>query len=468
MFLLSGQKGKDAMITDSRFGGGRSVDVDSVKVDSLEVYRHPLLKTISPYLHSLESLKDPVARLWQPQLVCATCVLMAYDAADGLCVRLQTARDLWDPIDQQLGGRTYNGLCKAMLRQAEWVLPVLQADLREHVRRVLPRLPRCCGWSLFAVDGSKEELPRTASNEAFFELADNGHHPQARISGIVEVHTSLLWDYRVDKGNACEKRHLMAMAADLPKKSLLLGDANYVGYPLWRHLHQLGQRFLVRVGGCVSLLRDLWPQADLQREGELVFVWPPGRQESDEPLVLRLLSVGHGEHRVYLLTNVLDVVQLSRRRAGKIYRLRWGVELFFRGFKRTLGLFKLKSRTAQRAVLELEWALIAANILTLVGVWALLAAGKNPRLLSLAGVIQSVRQALHHPLSTSASDVGDRLERRLAGSLRDTYRRRGPKRSRHRPYTRNTPKPHRKPPRIRPATAKEQAYAQLRWRKDEA
>jgi len=254
------------MITDFRFGGGRSVHADSAAVDSLGVYRHPLLKTISPYLQSLESLEDPVARRWQPWLTAVTCVLMAYDAAAGLCVRMQTARDVWDPQDQLSGGRTYNGLCKAMLRQAESVLPVLRADLREHVRRVLPRVPRCCGWTLLAIDGSKEELPRTASNEAFFELADNGHTPQALISGLVEVHTGLLWDYRIGTGKASEKRHLAEMAADLPKKSLLLGDANYVGYPLWRQLDQLGQHFLIRVGGNVGLLLDLWPGADLRCE----------------------------------------------------------------------------------------------------------------------------------------------------------------------------------------------------------
>ena len=42
---------------------------------------------------------------------------------------------------------------------------------------------------------------------------DNGKCPQAFITAIVEVHTKLLWDWRIDKGHASEKGHLIEMTA---------------------------------------------------------------------------------------------------------------------------------------------------------------------------------------------------------------------------------------------------------------
>ena len=89
------------------------------------------------------------------------------------------------------------------------------------------------------------------------------------------------------------------------------------------------------------------------------------------PLRLRLIRVGKGKRCVYLLTNVLQDRRLSGKSAGKIYRLRWGAEIFYRAFKRTLGFVKLKSRTGARGRVELEWALVACLIMTLMGISAM-------------------------------------------------------------------------------------------------
>ena len=64
-----------------------------------------------------------------------------------------------------------------------------------------------------AVDGSKGELPRTKDNEKEIGIADNGRFPQAFVTSVVEVQTGLLWDWRVDRGNADEKGHLRQMAS---------------------------------------------------------------------------------------------------------------------------------------------------------------------------------------------------------------------------------------------------------------
>ncbi len=109
---------------------------------------------------------------------------------------------------------------------------------------------------MLAVDGTKEELPRTRDHEGVFGIADNGVFPQAFITAIVEVQAGLLWDWRIGKARASEKHHLLEMAPNLPHDALLLADACYVGYPIWSQLVQLNKSFLIRIGGNIKFITE--------------------------------------------------------------------------------------------------------------------------------------------------------------------------------------------------------------------
>jgi len=359
-------------------------------------------------------------------------------------------------------GKTYNGLVKALQRQAPSILPLLKADLRRQACTRLKHIPRTAGWTLLAVDGSKDDLPRTRDHERVFGMADNGNFPQTFVTTLVEVHTGLVWDWRIDRARASEKNHLIEMATSIPADALLVGDGNFVGYPVWSTLHESGTPFLIRVGGNVRLLTRLWPDAVVRQRGhDLVYAWPQKHQEYVAPLGLRLIKVGCGVKAVFLLTNVLDPQRLSKQTAGAIYRLRWGVELFYRTFKRTLGYAKLRSKTGRRAQLELEWGFITLMIMTMIGIDALRHAQRDPRRLSPAKLIYGLRASLlrgEHPPTKRCRHT---LTRTLAAAVKDDYQRHSTKRSRHSPLTKNTPRPlHLKPPRLRPATAQERRLAQ--------
>lgn len=387
-------------------------------------------------------------------------VLMALDPGCTLGMRCEDALACLDREGAcGRAGRTYNGLLKALERQEHAVIPGLKADLRRHAGAALAKIPRVAGWTLLAVDGSKEELPRTRSHEVAFGIADNGAFPQAFITAIVEVHTGLPWDWRIGPARSSEKFHLIEMIPELPAGVLLLADAGFGGYPIWSALQASGRHFLLRVGGAASLIRGLWPNAATERRGDIVYVWPVHHQKNVAPLRLRLIRAGSKKRPVYLLTNALDPAVLSKRAAGRIYRMRWGIELFYRTLKRTLGYAKLRSRSGRRARIELEWGLLAAAISVMIGVGTLHQRRSDPRRLSPAALIRVLRRAL----------LGERrvpdLDRAIAQALRDRYVRHRPKLARHRPITKNTPYPLTlKPPRVRPATPSERRRALL-WRR---
>src|SRR5436309_2513451 len=80
---------------------------------------------------------------------------------------------------------------------------------------------------------------------------------------------------------------------------------------------------------------------------------------------LRLFEVQVGRCRMSVVTNVLDDAQLSVEQARELYKLRWGIELQFRTLKQTFGRRKLRSKTPERAVVELDWSLLGLAMIQL-------------------------------------------------------------------------------------------------------
>ena len=441
------------MKADSKIGGAASA----------RRYRHPLLSSISLFLQCLQTAADPAAKRrvrWTPQVASTAAVLMALDSDTTLYGNFQHARACMkgDYRGHCRTGQTYNGLLKALERQQNTVLPIVKTELRAQVRRRWDHLHSTHPWVLLAVDGSKEDLPRTRDHERGFGIADNGSTPQAFITAIAEVHTGLLWDWRLGRARASERQHLTEMIPDLPGDALLLADAGFVGLPIWEKLNTEGKHFLIRVGSNVHLLTDLWPHAEARVTHDIVYAWPQNARNTCPPLKLRLIKVGSGRQVVHLLTNVLEPTRLSRKAAGAIYRKCWGVELFYRTFKRTLGCAKLRSKAARRATIELEWALVTMTLMTLMGVDALVKRRRDPHRISHAQLLHILRTSLRTP-AWSHANTGCTLRRALGRCMKDAYTRRKPKHSRHRVITKNTPITHLRPPNVRPATAKERKHA---------
>ena len=68
-----------------------------------------------------------------------------------------------------------------------------------------------------------------------------------------------------------------------------------------------------------------------------MYLWPLAARADNEPLRPRLMRVGGRKNGIYLLTTVLDPTRLSRKRAGELYRMRRGVEMFYRSIKQIMG-----------------------------------------------------------------------------------------------------------------------------------
>jgi Transposase DDE domain len=415
-----------------------------------------------------------------------------------LCWSLVDARHLTDAFDQARAAcsslfpgilTTYQGFMNALVSATPRLLPLLRAAVHRGMRRLGSPYWRIDGWLPIAFDGSRSTAPRTRANEAALCAANYGNgataryrkkkskglrrrrnernkarpqEPQAWITLLWHMGLRLPWSWRLGPSNSSERAHVMDMLQQetFPGETLFCGDAGFVGYPLWSCLASRGHHFLVRVGANVRLLSE---QADCElvpqsRKQYAVLCWPKGASRAKQPpLRLRLLRVAVGQGGMWLLTNVVDDARLTARLARQLYKMRWGVELEFRGLKQTLDKALLRSRNDKRLLVELDWSIVAMAVVELLALKeqqrAAAARGQaaDPAKRSLAGAVRALRRCLRELREAPAE--GEGLTERLRAAVTDDYRRRSSKRCRYK--RRNPDKKPLGDPKLRPLSPNE-------------
>lgn len=355
---------------------------------------------------------------WTPRGLTVAALLWAWSAEETLTARFAAARRV---ALATLGldaptAATYQAFLKLLRAWTAALAVVVIAALRGRMRGDLADRFSVAGFAVFGVDGSRLELPRTASNQAGFApaatqrasrispsrrrpgardeaaRAKKANSPQMWLTVMWHVGTGLPWDWRTGPSDSSERDHLRQMLAALPPRALVTADAGFVGYDYWKALRDSGRDLLVRVGANVRLLRNLGYARE--RDG-LVYLWPDrAAARRRPPLVLRLVVARGRRHPVYLVTSVLAAEVLSDQQVVRIYALRWGVELFFRRFKQTFGRRKLRSHSGANAEVEATWSLLGLWSLCLHGQVELSYDGVASSRVSVAGLLRAYRAAL--------------------------------------------------------------------------
>ena len=254
----------------------------------------------------------------------------------------------------------------------------------------------------------------------------------------------LPWSWRLGPSNSSERAHVFEMLEQekFPENTLFCGDAGFVGYDFWNWILGQGHDFVVRVGGNVNLLCQ---NMDFERYHDgTVFCWPRDKQAKQPPLRLRLVQIKVGSAEMYLLTSVLDSTRLNCKQIGELYKMRWGVEVEFRGLKQTLKKSKLRCRNAQRLYAELSWSIMAMAVAELLALKEQIAATASPSAessgtddrayqpkdLSLANTMRAIYGCLDN---LEEVVVDDGLQDRLNRAVTDRYVRKAKKAARYRP-----------------------------------
>ena len=398
---------------------------------------------------------------WNEKLTTFQAILMTWDGSSTLKDRFHYARNCLIKMFpfKRRPGKSYQGFIKARTKLTKNIHESLQKHLGQHHKRIAQSFWRIDGWIPLAVDGSLFKTPRTKANEAEIGCAGRDKaSPQITATVLYHVGTGLPWDWRMGSGKTSERTLLRRMLNKLPKKTLLIGDAGFIGFELFKELLSYDVSFLIRLSSCVTLLTGL---VDLglkyQRQGNIVWIWP-GNKRNEKPLALRLIHLKsknrskylRGLKDVYLVTNILKNEALSDEQAGEFYKQRWGVEVLFRSFKESFEHRKLRSRAPQQAYDELYWCMVSLLLLAMMSVSALVKKKQPPSCFSVTSALRIVRYAMrdYHVWRYN----GD-IRVLLVKAVLDEYQRSSSKESRDWPRKKQESPP--LPPKIRPATEDE-------------
>jgi hypothetical protein len=438
------------------------------------VINHQTIKQVLDWLLApavFAHLRGSRLATWKPRLLAATAVLWATSDLSTLHERFAQARQIITKVFrwQWAPGGSYQGFMKMLAHWQDELLAAVVPQFRERMQEVHRAQWETAGYAVFAGDGSRVALARTASLAAVFAplrrrrkagrrqqaatrrqqaarrrtpktqtaaaRQKKATSPQLWLTLLWHVGSGLPWAWRTGPSGASERDHLVSMVPELPAQALVVADAGFVGYDFWQALLTAGHHFVIRVGANVRLVRQLgWAREHAQ----VVYLWPDqAARKRQPPLVLRLVVVHDGKQPVYLVTD-LPAARLSDRHVATIYAARWGIEVFFRTFKQTFGCRKLRSRSARNAQLELDWALVGLWGVCLLGTRELGASGHDPTRLSPAAALQAFHRTLRE-YRVRPETSADTLWAQLRLARLDDYRRRSAKTSREYPRKKQRP-----------------------------
>jgi hypothetical protein len=375
---------------------------------------------------------------WDTQPLILVLLAMSWCCGDSQPERFETAKAFCVALlpKRRRPGRSVQGFQKALAKLPTRVLRVVAKGIRTVLATRLAQVWSDHGFIAIGCDGSRVECPRTTELEQHLGKSNKERAaPALWITALVHLRLGVPWAWRVGKGTASERAHLLQMLPLLPPAALVVADAGYFGFEVTQQLVAAKVNFLLRMSSNVTLYTE--KQVVLERYRESLVYYFPSQQRSDTPLRLRLIRIrgSRKKNDVWLLTNVLQSKRLPLAVAGKFYRWRWENEGQFRAYKRTLAKVKMVSRTVRLVHREAEGSLLALQLMLAQGVLAMRQPanrGQQQPACSPRKILLAIRQEMYGRLSRGPAKyyarlrqaVRERRQRTSAKSVREWPRRR--------------------------------------------
>jgi len=255
----------------------RSMDHAPATTDAPQTFLQCLGYFLTPQVCKQAQKATPRRRAWrwQTQPLLFVLLTMTWCAGDSLPERFETARAFYVALHQRRRrpGRTFAGFAKALGKLPVRVLRAVAAALRGRLAQVFARRFWVDGFIPLGCDGSRLACPRSRELERRLGLGQRKKRrprpkkvaparppvpqgqdpagtraakpraasaPQVWVTAVMHLGLGVLWSWRLGTGNADEREHLRHLVNTLPRGTLLVADAGYVGYELLNRLQAAG------------------------------------------------------------------------------------------------------------------------------------------------------------------------------------------------------------------------------------
>jgi hypothetical protein len=227
------------------------------------------------------------------------------------------------------------------------------------------------GHRLFAVDGSKINLPRELRAFGYQTPSETAHYPQGLLSCLYQLKSQLPFDFDlVSHGNerVCAMRHLEGLEPD----DVVVYDRGYFSYPLLHRHHKTGIHAIFRLQESRSKVIQQFfssPQTDTE---VTIDPCPQGRAHIHAqypdldivPLKMRLLKYEIAGNTFCLGTTLLaDHQRYPLQQFMDVYHGRWGIEELYKVSKHIFIVEDFHAKTERGVKQELfaHFVLVTMN-----------------------------------------------------------------------------------------------------------
>jgi Transposase DDE domain len=222
------------------------------------------------------------------------------------------------------------------------------------------------GLSVFAIDGSKYDLPASPALRAAFDpdsgldQPGKGHYPQCLVSTAHDVFRRLPIARTVRPiADANEREELKALLPHIPAGGVLLCDRGYPSYDLIDFVQRQYPGYWLFRCPAQSTFPAVEQFIRSGRAQALITLQPP----KGEALTVRAIRLPSPDGTLStLLTNLLDEQRFSTPAIIDLYFRRWAVETHYRDEKTSLDIETFHSHTENGIRQELFAILLVAVI----------------------------------------------------------------------------------------------------------
>jgi hypothetical protein len=270
-----------------------------------------------------------------------------------------TIDELWDSCRRlnlalpQKGSIAPSSFCAARRKLDEGVFKHINRKIIEtYADQTENESYKWRGHRIFAVDGSRINLPRKLMDYGYRLLSDSANYPQGLLSCLYQVKSQIPYDFNMVahiNERACAEQHLKILG----NNDVVVYDRGYYSYLMLHHHFESQIHAVFRLQKNNSTAIDDFFSST--KTDTLVSIYPSSTTRSDiladypnldiVPIQMRLIKYQIGDETTCLGTTLLDPSRYTKQDFIDIYHSRWGVEELYKVSKRIFILEDFHAKT---------------------------------------------------------------------------------------------------------------------------
>ena len=276
-------------------------------------------------------------------------------------------------IREDLGNLDFPDISKQALSKArQFINPALFKELYylsvDLFYKQLPSRKLWNGYHLFAIDGSKIELPNSKSNFEFFGEMFGYPDPNRRFTmGLGSIVYDVLDDYIVhasfqrylasERSAALEHLHNLE-DLNIYQNSVIIFDHGYYSEDMFRYCVEHQHLCLMRLKQNYNIAKKC--------SGDIITVLPGNEKDRTEDTKIRVIEVILNDGtKEYLATNLFDS-HISQQMFRELYFYRWPVETKYKELKSRLAIEEFSGATTTSVLQEFYINVLLSNLSSLI------------------------------------------------------------------------------------------------------